>query len=139
MGIASALNGAETAASFAGFFGVVALLIAATGLYALVANAVTERTREIGVRIALGATPGRVLALVVGNAGRVVMIGLACGVLAAAAMARLLGSLLYGISPYDPLSFLVVPLVLAIVVLAASYFPARRATKLDAAAALRAS
>ncbi len=138
-GIASALNGAETAASFAGFFGVVALLIAATGLYALVANAVTERTREIGVRVALGATPGRVLALVVGNAGRVAVIGLVCGVVAAAAMARLLGSLLYGISEYDPLSFLVVPLVLAIVVLVASYLPARRATKLDAAAALRAS
>jgi putative ABC transport system permease protein len=137
-GIASALNGAESAATFAGVFGVIALIIAATGLYALVANAVTERTREIGVRVALGATPGRVLRLVIGSAGRVGAIGLACGVIAAAVIARLLGTLLYGISVYDPITFVVVPLLLGAVLLAASYLPARRATKLDAAAALRA-
>ena len=128
---------AESAAGFAGLFGIIALIIAATGLYALVANAVAERTREIGVRVALGATPRSVLALVIGRAGRVAAVGLAVGVLVAAAMARLLGSLLYGISAHDPLTFVVVPLLLGTVVLIASYLPARRATKLDVSSALR--
>jgi predicted permease len=135
--IASALNGAESAAAFASLFGVVALLIAATGLYALVAHAVTERTREIGVRMALGATPASVLRLMVGGAGRLVVVGLIFGIAGAAALSRVLGGLLYGVSPYDPLSFAAVPALLAGVVLVASYLPARRATRLDAAAALR--
>jgi putative ABC transport system permease protein len=135
--IASSLNGAENAAAFASIFGLLALVIAATGLYALVANGVTERTREIGVRVALGATPASVLRLVIGRTARLAAVGLLLGLASAAVVARLLGSLLYGISAYDAPTFAAVPILLAVVVLVASYLPARRATMLDAAVALR--
>ena len=135
--VENALSNAVTAASFAGVFGLVALLIAVIGLYALVAGVVAERTREIGVRIALGATRASVLRLVVGRAGRLGAIGLVMGIAGAAAVARLLGGLLYGLSPHDPLTFTVVPLALAAVVLAASWIPARRATRMDPVVALR--
>ena len=135
--IANALNLGETAASFGGAFGLAALLISAVGLYALVAYVVAERTREIGVRIALGATPSRVRGLVVGSAARLAALGVGLGLLGAAGVARLLRGLLYGISPHDPATFVLVPALLAVVVLVASYVPARRATRLDPSAALR--
>jgi ABC-type antimicrobial peptide transport system permease subunit len=136
-GVESGLATSRTAASIAGFFGALALMIAAVGLYAVVAGSVAERTREIGVRLALGSTPGGVLRFVMANGARLGAVGLVIGLAAAAAVARSMASLLYGLSSTDPVTFLIVPLVLALVVLVATYLPARRAVHLDPVAALR--
>ena len=125
------------AASVSGFFAALALLIAAVGLYAVVAGNVTERTREIGVRLALGATPTGVLAFIMRRGARLGMWGLAIGLLCAVGVARLLSGLLYGLSPRDPVTFALAPLALALVILVATYLPARRAVRLDPIAALR--
>jgi putative ABC transport system permease protein len=135
--VASGLSTSRTAATIAGFFGVLALLIASLGLYALVAGVVAERTREIGVRMALGSTPAGVLKLMMGEGARLGAIGLGIGLVCALGVARVMGGLLYGLSPGDPVTFVVVPLTLAIVVLVATWLPARRAVRLDPVAALR--
>jgi predicted permease len=135
--MSNALNGPQSAASVAGAFGLAALLVAAVGLYALVAHLVAERTREIGVRVALGATPAGVQRLVLGRAGKLGLAGLAIGLGGGLAVARLMRGLLIGLSPHDPATFALVPLLLGAVVLAASWVPARRATRLDPSAALR--
>lgn len=114
-----------------------ALLLAASGLYAVVSHAVTQRTREIGIRIALGARPRSVLQLVVGGALRLVMAGLALGVVAGLALARLLTTLLYDVSPSDKATLGWTSLLLAVAGLCAGYLPARRATKVDPLEALR--
>lgn len=125
------------AASIAGFFAALALLIAAVGLYAVVAGTVAERTREIGVRLALGSTPGGVLRHIMSGGARLGAWGLLIGLVAAFAVAKLMAGLLYGLSPSDPLTFTLAPLTLALVVLVATYLPARRAVRLDPIAALR--
>ena len=135
--VASGLSTPRTAATIAGFFGVLALLIASLGLYALVAGAVAERTREIGVRLALGCTPAGVLRLMMEEGARLGAIGLGIGLVGAFGVARVMGGLLYGLSPGDPVTFVLVPLTLGVVVLLATYFPARRAVSLDPVAALR--
>jgi predicted permease len=135
--VENGLSTSRTAAAVAGFFGVFALLIAAVGLYAVVAGRVVERTREIGVRQALGATPRAVLGFVMLNGARLGIAGLALGLIAALGTARGMRGLLAGLSPADPLTFALVPLVLALVVVIATYVPARRAMKLDPVAALR--
>ncbi|HEY7237427.1 MAG TPA: ABC transporter permease [Gemmatimonadaceae bacterium] len=135
--VESGFSTSRMAASFAGFFAALALLIAAVGLYAVVAGSVAERTREIGVRLALGSTPGGVLRFIMGGGARLGAWGLGIGIVCAVAMARLMGGLLYGLSPSDPVTFVLAPLVLVLVVLAATYLPARRAVKLDPIAALR--
>lgn len=127
----------RTAAGIAGFFAVLALVIAAVGLYAVVAGSVVERTREIGVRLALGATPAGVLRFIMGGGARLGAWGLAIGLVCAVGVARLMEGLLYGLSPSDPVTFALVPLTLAVVVVLATYLPARRAVKLDPIAALR--
>jgi predicted permease len=136
-GVESGVNPWKTAALVAGFFAALALVIAAVGLYAVVASGVTERTREIGVRLALGATPGGVLRLVMHGSMRLGAWGLAIGLVASLGAARALGALLYGVSSADPLTFAAVPIVLALVVVMATYVPARRAVGLDPVAALR--
>ncbi|HEX3235253.1 MAG TPA: ABC transporter permease [Gemmatimonadales bacterium] len=135
--VANGLSTSRTAATIAGFFGVLALLIASVGLYALVAGAVAERTREIGVRLALGCTPVGVLRLMMGEGARLGVIGLGIGLVGAFGVARAMGGLLYGLSPSDPVTFVLVPLTLGVVVLFATYVPARRAVRLDPVAALR--
>jgi predicted permease len=135
--VASGLSTSRSAAAIAGFFGVLALLIASLGLYALVAGAVAERTREIGVRMALGSTPSGVLRLMMREGARLGAIGLGIGVVAGFGVARAMGGLLYGLSPGDPLTFVAVPVALGVVVLLATYLPARRAVRLDPVAALR--
>jgi len=117
--------------------GVVGLLLAAVGIYGVVAYFVTQRTSEIGLRMALGATPGRVVRLVVGQGMRPVVLGIVVGAGLAVAASRLLGSLVFGIGTTDPVTFAAVPLVLAAVAFLASVVPARRATRVEPTQALQ--
>ena len=116
--------------------GAIGLLLAAVGIYGVVGYFVTQRTSEIGLRMALGATPRTVLALVVGQGMRPVIFGIVVGIGLAGATARLLSSLVFGIGTRDPLTFILVPIVLAGVALAASIVPARRATRVEPTKAL---
>jgi putative ABC transport system permease protein len=118
-------------------FSLLALALAAVGIYSVTAWAVAQRTREIGIRVALGAEPAAVLRLVVGRGMRLVLIGLAIGWLVALAASHVVAALLYQTSPRDPIVFAAVPLLLAGVALLANYLPARRATAVDPAIALR--
>ena len=119
-------------------FSMVALVLAGVGIYGVLAYSVTERTRELGVRAALGADSARIIALVLKTGARPVVGGLVIGVAGALALTGLLKSLLFGIGPRDPLTFIVVPCLLAAVALIAAYLPARRAARLDPMDALRA-
>lgn len=121
----------------ASFFGLLALLIASIGLYAVVARSVAERTREVGVRIALGLTPREVLARLMRDGARLGLIGLSFGVAGGLALGRTMAGVLLGLSPADPITFIVVPLAVTIVIIVATFVPARRASRLDAVAALR--
>jgi len=118
--------------------GAVALTLAAMGVYAVMAYAVSQRMQEFGVRIALGASSRDVLRLVLGRGLVLAAGGVAAGLVLAIAVTRLMAGFLYGVSPFDPLIFLGVPLFLALVALLACYLPARRATKVDPLTALRA-
>jgi ABC-type antimicrobial peptide transport system permease subunit len=121
-----------------GGFSLVSLVLAAVGIYGVLAYTVTERTREFGVRIALGAAPSRILSHVLAGGARVVLAGTAAGIVGALALTRLLQTLLYEVSPRDTLTFLLVPMVLALVGMLAAWIPARRASRLPAIEALRA-
>ena len=114
-----------------------ALLLAAIGLYGVLAFAITQRTREIGVRMALGASRTSVLRLVVGQGMRLVAIGLAAGLLAAMALTRVMTSLLYRTAPYDAWTFVLTAAVLSTVAALACYLPARRAADVEPMSALR--
>jgi len=120
-----------------GIFAVVALLIASIGIYGVIAHAVTQRTQEFGIRIALGAQSGDITKMVVGQGMKLALIGTAIGLLASFAVARLMKGLLFGVSAADPVTFGLIALLLAVATLLASYIPARRATKVDPIIALR--
>jgi predicted permease len=125
------------AVTIAGFFGLLALLIASVGLYAVVARSVVERTSEMGVRVAMGMTPRGVLAHLMRDGARLGLVGVVFGLGGGLALARGMVGVLSGVSPADPLTFTVVPAVLIVVVFVATFLPARRAARLDAVAALR--
>jgi putative ABC transport system permease protein len=119
-------------------FAVIALVLAAAGLYGVIAYGVTQRTREIGVRVALGADPGAIRGLVVGDGLRLAVLGVVIGTGASAAATRLLDNMLYGVSPADPMTFAGVAVLVAAIAMVASYVPARRALRIDPTEALRA-
>jgi len=131
------LNQVALITGLSSLFGVLAMLLAGVGLYGVMSYAVARRTNEIGIRMALGARGGDVLGLVVGHGIKLILAGVAIGIATALPLARFLGSLLYGVKPTDPLTFIVVSLTLTVVALLASYIPARRATKVDPMVALR--
>jgi putative ABC transport system permease protein len=124
-------------ALFGGTMGLLGLALALVGIYGVVSYAASQRTQEIGVRMALGAARADILRLVLGRGLLLVGIGVVLGLVAAAAVSRMVSSLLFGISAVDPVTFIVVPLLLASMALLASYLPALRATRIDPAAALR--
>jgi predicted permease len=128
---------ARLTAAFLGVFGVLALTLAGVGLYGLMSYSVAARTREIAIRMALGASAERTLSMLARQGLSVVGVGLAAGLAAGVAVGRLVSSLLYGVGSFDPITFVAVPIVLVCVTCFAILLPARRATKVDPMVALR--
>jgi putative ABC transport system permease protein len=120
-----------------GIFAALAVMLAAVGIYGVMSYSVTQRTNEIGIRVTLGAQPTDVFRIVVGEGLRFAVLGVGIGVVAGLLLTRLLRSFLYGVSASDPLTFIGVTVLLLGVALAASFFPARRATRVDPIIALR--
>jgi putative ABC transport system permease protein len=120
-----------------GGFAASALILAAIGVYGLFAYSVAQRRREIGIRVALGASRGQVLGLIVGDGMRLAGLGIALGAGGALALTRLLRGLLYGIGASDPVTFAAAATLLGLVALLACYIPARRATRVDPMVALK--
>ena len=135
--VAESLFAARMGATLLAIFGALALLLAAIGLYGVMSYSVSRRTREIGIRMALGAQTGSVLRLVLKEGLTLVGGGVLAGLIVSVAVTRLLASFLYGVSPLDAATFAAIPLVLGLVALLASYLPARRAAKVDPMVALR--
>jgi putative ABC transport system permease protein len=118
-------------------FGSLAVLLGAVGIYGVTSYAVTQRTQEMGIRMALGARPGQIFKLVLGNGMMLVAFGIVAGLAGAFGLSRLIASVLFQVSPSDPPTYFASPLLLAVVALLASYIPARRATTVDPVVALR--
>jgi len=135
--IAGSLAARRISMILLGVFAAIALVLACVGIYGVVSYLTGQRTHEIGVRMALGAQPADVLRLVLGEGARMAMLGVAMGIAGAFGLTRLMASQLYGVTAHDPLTFVLVGMVLALVAMLASYVPARRAMRVDPAVALR--
>ncbi len=135
--IVASLQHERIFASLTSGFGVLALVLASVGIYGIMAYSVSRRINEIGIRMALGAQPGQVLRMVLGEASWLVLLGVATGMAGALAMSRLIASLLYGLKAWDPATFTVSATLLILVAIAASWIPARRAAGVDPMRALR--
>ena len=120
-----------------GVFAVVALVLAALGVYGVSAYAMSRRAREIGIRVALGARPAQVVSLALGETLLPIVAGVGVGCAVALALGQLAGSLLYGVGPSDPVTFVGAPLGLGLIAIAAAWWPARRASRIDPAVVLR--
>jgi putative ABC transport system permease protein len=120
-----------------GLLGFAAVLLAAMGIYGVISFSVGQRTHEMGIRVALGAGRGNIIRLIVKQGLHLTAIGVAIGLIVAFALARVMQALLYGVGTLDPLTFIGMPLFLVAIALAASYVPARRATRVDPITALR--
>ena len=135
--IADSLAAKRFAMVLLGVFAVLAVVLSSVGIYGVISYIAGQRTHEIGIRMALGAEGGNVLRMVLGEAGRMALIGVGIGLAAAFGLTRLMASMLYGVSTHDPLTFAGVAALLMFVALLACYVPARRATKVDPMVALR--
>jgi len=134
----SSLSGLREPAWLIGAFAMLSLMLAAVGLYGVVSHAVTQQRREIGIRMALGATPRNVVSKVAGHVMRTIAIGLLAGIAGAYAATRVTQSLLFETSPLDPFAFAIAAVLMATVAMAAALVPATRATRVDPTTALRA-
>jgi len=120
-----------------GSFAALALFLASLGVYSVMAHLVAFRTGEIGIRMALGATPGAVMRMVIGHSARLTLVGIVIGIAGGFAMSRLMQQALFEVNSANPLVYLVVSGTLLLVAACASWFPARRATRIDPVRALR--
>jgi putative ABC transport system permease protein len=135
--VSASLSRARFTMLLLGAFAGLALLLAVLGIYSVMSYAVSRRTNEIGIRVALGASRGDVLVLIVRQALLLALVGSVIGIVGALSLSRLMASQLYGVRPTDPVTFVAVAALLMIVSLAASYIPARRAMRVDPMIALR--
>ena len=135
--VATALATPRLTGFLLGTFAAIALALAAVGIYGVLAYLVAQRTHEIGIRLAIGADRSQVMGMILKQGLSLAAIGIAVGLAAAFGLSRLMQSLLYEVGAADPATFIIVPLVLLVVALVASYFPARRATRVPPTIALR--
>jgi putative ABC transport system permease protein len=135
--LSDGLWAARMGAALLTLFALLALILASIGIYGVMAYSVSQRTQEVGIRMALGAQPSHVFKLVIGQGMILAAIGMAAGLAGALLLTRVLASLLFGVSPHDPITFGGVTVLLGLVALLACYVPARRATRIDPLVALR--
>ena len=135
--IGTMLIGARIGAGLLGAFALIALVLASVGLYGVVSYAVSQRTREVGIRMSLGAEKGQVVRMLMSSGVRLVVVGGAIGLLLSAGAAQLMTQFLFGVQAFDPITFTVVPTVFVAIAALAAYMPARRASSVDPVIALR--